>query len=171
MKNKKLITAIFLTMSLIFTFPLSASALTVPTLYADVTGGTQVDNLVNYACKYDTFNNCRYIVFRDSANSYYIAWGDKDAFTVSDYEVNCSDCSYVRYSRESTTSAWEYLYIENDTLVVGCDKLCVSNLPGVVGFISDTADNWQYRHDIRQLVIVSGVIFIFIGLVLAVRRT
>lgn len=150
--------------------PLSASALTVPTLYADLNNGTQFNNLLNYATRYESFYNSTYIAFRDSQNSYYLVWGNKDAFAVNDFEVTCSGCEYVRYYRANNNSDWEYLYTENDTLSLSCNYMVTTNLSGINGFGSTAFDDWEFAQAIRRMFIVLGSMFIALGIMLAVRR-
>lgn len=150
--------------------PLTSFGLTVSNLYADFNNGTQFTNLLNYATRYDSFYNSKYIAFRDSQNSYYLVWGDNNAFAVENNVVTCSDCSYVRYYRATTNSDWEYLYSENDTLSLGCDYMVTTNLVGVLGFGSVAVDEWEYRTSIRRMGIVLGSMFIALGIMLAVRR-
>lgn len=66
---------LFLTF-LVLAIPSKASALTVGSLYSDLNGtNSNVNNMVLWADRYESFNNSKYIAFRDTANSYYLVWG------------------------------------------------------------------------------------------------
>lgn len=147
-----------------------ASALTVSSLYADLNNGTQFSNLLNYATRYDSFYNSAYIGFRDSQNSYYLAWGDRDEVIVEGNLVSFGHCEYVRYYRQNNTSDWQYVYAKDDTLSLSCDRLVTTNIPTVLGFSSIEYDEFEYRQSIRRLGIVLGSMFVALGLFLAVRR-
>lgn len=163
------ICACIVLMSLAFQMS-SVSALTVPSLYGDLNNGTQFNNLFNYAARFDSFYNSAYIGFRASQNSYFLAWGDKDEIAVSGSVVTSPRCSYVRYYRESTTADWKYLYTEDDTLSVTCDKFCTTNIPTVQGFESPEVYDWDFFQSVRRMIITLGSMFIGVGLALAIRR-
>lgn len=169
-KIKNISITVFLCTFLMLLYPISASALTIPNLYSDLSENTQVSNMVDYACRYDSFDNAKYIAFRDTQNSYYLVWGDKDAFTVVNGVVSASAVSYVRYYRPDSSSAWRYVYLETDTVSVNCDKLVTANLVGVEGFISQRVDDWQFSNDVRGLFTVVGTLIIFGLAVLICRR-
>lgn len=167
--TRKMVVIISLVFALVSSMAVSASALTVPNLYSDLSGtSSQIQNLANYASKYDSFYDSSYVGFRDSQYSYYLVWGDANAFDAVGNVVTSSDCSYVRYYRPTTTSDWEYVYIEDDTLSVNCDYLVTSNLD-VKGFNSTYIDEWNFRHNVRQWCVLIGVFIVF-GAFMAIRR-
>lgn len=156
---------------LVLAIPSRASALTVGSLYSDLNGtNSNVNNMVLWADRYESFNNSKYIAFRDSVNSYYLVWGDSDVFDVSFDNVTCSDCSYLRYYRESNSTDWNYLFVEGDTLSLATDKLVVTNLEGVRGFSNSLIDELEFRRNSRVIFIFYGVMIVFLGLLVSLRR-
>lgn len=156
---------------LVCLIPSRASALTVPSLYGDMTGSsTQLQNLANYATRYDSFFNSKYVAFRDSQNSYYLVWGESDAFTTGNNQVTCADCEFVRYYRPTSSSDWEYVYTENDSLSLNAGYLVTTNLDGIKGFNSELIDEWNFRHNTRNVLVFYGVLLVFCSLLVSVRR-
>lgn len=167
----KYVICVCLSVFIVMSIPSKASALTVVGLYGDMVGtNSTLQNLVNYAVRYDDFYNSSYVAFRDSQYSYYLVWGDSDAFNWSNNIISASSCSFVRYYRNGTSQSYEYVYTEDDTLSLTCDYLVTTNIDGVKGFDSELIDEWNYRKNTRNVFIFYGVLFVFCSLIISVRR-
>lgn len=154
----KKIYLVILTVLMLFSFILPASALTVSDTYSDVAStSSQANNLINLAASYDDFIESKYVVFCDVQYSYYIVWGD---LQVENGIVSGADIQYIRYYRTGTTSSYTYEYGTDVSFGLNPDHICTSNL-SEFGFKSAVYSEYELFDDIEKfLVFMTAFLFI-----------
>lgn len=151
-----MIQKLMISMLVFFTCMLDPKALTINSLYGDMSStSSNTENLLLYAKNLDeNFIEKDYVIFRNEQYSYYIVWGD---LTYNGSSVVGSDVDYVRYLRSDSMVYSYSIGKEADFTLLNINYLVTSNITGL-GIASPVYETMQHEKDIKDLAVISAAL-------------
>ena len=137
----------------------NCSALTIGSTYRDIAPSNSItQNLILLAENYDSFRDSHFVVFSDSADSYYIVWSKN--LVNSNNIVSGSKIEYLRYYRTSSYNNYQYVYGTDTNFTLNSSYHNTSNIDGY-GFISSVAEEIDFYYYFKMfMILLVGLVFV-----------
>lgn len=149
----KMYLSICLSICLLFLFAVPSFALTSSTSDNLFSSSSVVNNLISLVP-----DNTDYVIWNDSDNSYYLAYG---GISVNNNSFTSDDVNLVHYYRSGSIASYNYSFSNNQSLSLNVSKVVTSNVPHYLSSVNLNYENHRLSHLIYIALLVAAIFTVF----------
>lgn len=126
-------------------------------------------NLLSRAMSYDSFQHSDYVVFSESASSFYIVWGKLELESTGNLVGTDLEYFHLEVSGYSGNYANTYTYgVFDDFSLITSDFVSTSNVPEY-GFVSSSYNDFVLVREVIPICVLFAS-FLFVIMIVQLRR-